>query len=105
MIDQDPHSGSITGDSGHGIMAVIQETESMEEAEELTGAVGGVHKSTSAEYLSDVEWREDDPLFVFDDDNVTKSQTPTTALTSIQTCEDDTVATPFKSPLGKKACF
>ena len=73
MIDQDPHSGSIAGDSGHGMMTVTKETESME----------------AAEYLSDVEWREDNPLFVFDDDNVTKPQTPTAALIPIQTCEED----------------
>ena len=42
MIDQDPHSGLIAGDSGHGMMTVTKETESMEEAEELTGAVGGL---------------------------------------------------------------
>ena len=35
MIDQDPHSQSIAGDSGHGKMTV-----SMEETEELTGTVG-----------------------------------------------------------------
>ena len=42
MIDQDPHSGWIAGVSGHGTMTVMKETESMEETEELTGAVGGV---------------------------------------------------------------
>ena len=105
MINQDPCSELIAHDSGHSTMIVMKETESMEEAEELTGAVGGVNKSTSVEYLSDIKWREDDPLLVFDDDNVTKPQTPTTASTPIQTCEDNTVATLFKLPLGKKPCF
>ena len=105
MMDQDPHSGSIAGDSGHSMMTVTKETESMEETEELTGAVGGVDKSTSVEYLSDVKWREDDPLFVFNNDNIMKPQAPTVASTPIQTCEEDTVATPFESPLGKKPCF
>ena len=103
MINQDPHSGSIAGDSGHGTMTVMKETESMEEAGELTGTVGGIDESTSVEYLSDIKWREDDPLFVFNDDNIMKPQTPTAALTPVQT--RDTVATLFKSPLRKKPCF
>ena len=70
MIDQDPHSGSIAGDSGHGTMTVTRETESIEVVKELTGAVGGVNESASAEFLSDVKWRDYDPLFVFNDDNV-----------------------------------
>ena len=62
MIDQDPCLGSITGDSGHGTITATGETESIEDVEELTEAVGGVNKSASAEYLSDVKWRDDDPL-------------------------------------------
>ena len=62
MIDQDPHSGSIAGDSGHGTMTATGETESIEDVEELTEAVGGVNKSASAEYLSDVKWRDDNLL-------------------------------------------
>ena len=42
-------------------MTATRETESIEDVKELTGAVGGVNKSVSAEYLSDVEWRDDDP--------------------------------------------
>ena len=76
MIDQDPHLRSIAGDSGHGTMTVTEETESTEDVEKLTGAVGEVNESASAEYLSDVKWRDDDPLFVFNNDNVTKPQTP-----------------------------
>ena len=105
MIDQDPYSGSIAGDLGHSTMTVTKETESMEETEEPTGAVGGVDESTSLEYLSDVEWKEEDPLFVFDDDNITKPQAPTTALTLIQARKEGTVSTLFESPLGKKPCF
>ena len=44
MINQDPHSGLIAGDSGHGTMTSTRETESMEDVEELTGMVGGVNK-------------------------------------------------------------
>ena len=78
-MEEDDQLGSllrVIGDLGHGTMTVMKETESIEEAEELTGAVGGVDESTSAEYLSDIEWREDNPLFVFDDDNLMKPQTP-----------------------------
>ena len=64
-------------------MTATGETESIEDVEELTGAVGGVNESASVEYLSNVNWRDDDPLFVFDNDNVTKPQTLTTASTPI----------------------
>ena len=106
MINQDPCSGSIAGNLGHGTMTETRETESMEDVEELTGVVGGVNQSTSAEYLSDVEWRDDDPLFVFDNDNITKPQTLTAALTPVQACEEeDPVAPSFQSPLRKKSHF
>ena len=49
MIDQDPRLGSITGDSGHSTMTATGETESIKDVKELTGAVGGVDKSASAE--------------------------------------------------------
>ena len=56
--------------------------------------------------ISHVKWRDDDPLFVFDDDNVTKPETPTATLTPVQTCEEeDQVIPSVKSPLGKKPCF
>ena len=55
LIDQGPCSGLIAGDLGHGTMTATRETESMEDVEELSEAVGGVSESTSAEYLSDVE--------------------------------------------------
>ena len=83
MIEQDPCLGLIPGDSGHGTMTATGETESIKDGEELTGAVGGVNASASAEYLSDVKWRDDDPFFVFNKDNVMKPQTPTAALTCV----------------------
>ena len=105
MIHQDPHSGLIAGDPGHGTMTVTKENELMEETEELTGAVGGIKESTSAEYLSDIKWKEDNPLFVFDNDNVMKPQTPTTTSFPIQVHEEGTVSTSGESPLRKKPCF
>ena len=106
MINQDLHSGSITDNSGHGTMTATRETESMEDVKELTGVDGGVNESASAEYLADVKWRDDDQLFVFDNDNVTKPQTPTTASTPVQACEEeDPVASSLESPLRKKPHF
>ena len=106
MIDQDPCSGSIAGDLGRGTMTATRETESMEDVKELTGAVGRVNESASVEYLSDVKWRDGDPLFVFDDDNVMKPQTLTAAWIPIQACEEeDAVAPSFKSLLEKKPRF
>ena len=40
MVDQDSHSWSVTGDSGHGTMAATGEDEPIESTEELVGAVG-----------------------------------------------------------------
>ena len=89
MVNQDPRSGSVTGDSGHGTMAATGEDEPIDSTEELVGAVWGVDESVTAEHLSDVKWRDDDPLFMFDDENVTKPQTPAATLTPVQTCEEE----------------
>ena len=98
--------GLIAGDSGHGTMTAAVETESIEDVEELTGAVVGVNKSASVEYLSNFEWRDNNPLFVFNDDNVVKPQTPTDASTPVRACEEeDQVAPAFESPLRKKPCL
>ena len=105
MINQDPHSGSVAGDSRHGTMAATGEDEPIDSTEELVGAVGGVNESVTIEHLSDVEGRDDDPLFTFDDENVTKPQTPAAALTPVQTWEEDKAVSSLKSPLGKKSCF
>ena len=105
MVNQDPHSGSVAGDSGHGTMAATQGDEPIDSTEELVGAVGGVDESVTAEHLSDVEWKDDDPLFVFDDENVTKPQTPAAASTPLQTWEEDKAVCLLESPLGKKPCF
>ena len=105
MVNQDPRSGSVTGDSGHGTMAATGEDEPIDSTEELVGAVGGVDESVAAEHLSDVKWRDGDPLFMFDDENVTKPQTQAAASTPVQTWEEDKAAYSRESPLGKKPCF
>ena len=89
MVNQDPPSGSVAGYSGHGRMTATGEDESIDNIKELAGAVGGVDESVTAKHLSDVEWRDDDPLFVFSDANVMKPQTPAAASTPIQTCEEE----------------
>ena len=53
-------------------MAATGEAESAGKVEELTGTVGGVDKSVAVEYLSDVKCTDDDPLFVFNHNNVMK---------------------------------
>ena len=106
MTDQDPHSGSVAGDSGHGTMAATGKDEPISSTEELIEAVGGVNESVAAEHLSDVKWRDDNPLFMFDVENVIKPQTPAATSTPVQTCEEeDKVVSSLKSPLGKKPCF
>ena len=64
-------------------MTTAGEEEPINNIEELLGAVGRVDESVTAEHLSDVEWRDDEPLFVFDDDNVMKPQTPAAASTHV----------------------
>ena len=71
MINQDPHSGSVAGDSGHGTMAVTPENDPVNSDEKLVGLVGCTDENVSAENLSDVVWKEDDPLFEFNDENIT----------------------------------
>ena len=105
MVNQDPPSGSVVGDSGHGTMAATGEDEPINSTQELVGAVGGVDESVTTEHLSDVEWRDDEPLFMFDDENVTKPQTPAAASTPVQTWEEDKTVSSLESPLGKKPCF
>ena len=68
MINQDPHSKSVSGDSGHGTMAMTPQDDPVNNNEKLVGAVGGTDENVLAENLSDVEWKEDDPLFEFNDE-------------------------------------
>ena len=103
MVDQDPHLGSVAGDSRHGMMAVTPKAKPVNSNEELVGAVGGIDENILAENLSDVEWKEDDSLFEFNDENVTIPQTPAAPSIPVQT-KNKTVSS-LKSPLRKKPCF
>ena len=71
MVNQDPCSRSVAWDSGHGTIVVTPEDNPVDSNEKLAGAVGEIDENVSAENLSDVEWKEDDPLFKFNDENVT----------------------------------
>ena len=105
MINQDPHSGSVAGDSGHGTMAVTPEDDLVNSDEKLVGVVDGTDENISAENLSDVDWKEDDPLFEFNDENITIPQTPDADLTLVQTSTENKTGSSLKSSLKKKPCF
>ena len=82
-------------------MAATGEDESVNNMEELIGAEWGVDESVATEHLSDVEWRDDDPLFVFNDDNVTKPQTPTATLTPFEHVKKIKLFPLSNCPLGR----
>ena len=105
MVDQDPHSGSSAGDSGHGTMAVTLEAEPVGGNEEVIGAFGAIDENVSAECLSDEEWKEDDPLIKINDENVTIPQAPAAALTPVQASTEHKTFSPLESTLRKKPCF
>ena len=84
MVDQDPHSGSVIGDSGHGTMATTGENEPIDNTEELIGA-GGESMKVSLLSTSLMLNGDDDPLFMFNDKIVTKPQTPAATSTPVQT--------------------
>ena len=112
MVDQDPCSGSVTGNSGHGMMAMT-EAKPIDSNEGLTGAMGGINKhvptgideNLSAGYLSDVEWKEEHPLFKINDENVTIPKMPAAASTPVQASTENEKLSTLKSPMGKKPCF
>ena len=109
-MEADGPSGSLLWISCWGFWAWHNgsnlENEPIDSTEKLVGAVGEVDESVTAEHLSDVEWRDDDPLFMFNGENVMKPQAPATALTPVQTWEEeDKAASLLESLLGKKPCF
>ena len=60
------------------MMAMTSEAEPVNSNVELTGAMGGINEDAPAwidenvlaGYLSDVEWKEEDPLIEINDENV-----------------------------------
>ena len=77
MINQDPHSGSVAGDSGHRTMAVTPEDNPVDSDEKMVGT----------------------------DENITIPQTPDAALTPVNTSTESKMGSSLKSPLEKKPCF
>ena len=57
MVNQDPCSGSVAGDSGHETMATTQEDKPIDSMKKLVGGVGGVDESVTTEHLSNVMGR------------------------------------------------
>ena len=67
--------------------------------------MGGIDEGVSSGYLSDVEWKEEEPLIKINDENVTIPQMPTSALTPIQALTENEMLSPLELPMGKKPCF
>ena len=67
--------------------------------------MGGINENVSAECLSDVEWKEDDPPIKINDENVTIHQKPAAALTPVLASTENEIFLPLESPLEKKPCF
>ena len=94
-------------------MVMTSEAEPSNSNEELIRAMGGINEdaltgineNVSAGYLSDMEWKEEDPLIEINDENVTISQMPATALTPIWASTENKILSPLESPMGKKPCF
>ena len=113
LVNQDSCSGSVAGDSGHGTMVMTSEAKPIDSNEELIRAVCGIDKDAPtginenvlAGYLSDVEWKEEDPLIKIKGENVTISQVPAAASTPIQALTENEMLSPLESPMGKKPCF
>ena len=113
MVNQDPYSGSVAGDSGHGTTTMTSETKPVNSNEELIGAVGGINENDStwidenisAGYLSNMEWKEEDPLIKINDENITIPQMPAATLTTVQALTENKMFSPLESPMGKKPCF
>ena len=67
--------------------------------------MGGTDENVLADNLPDVEWKEDDPLFEFNNENITIPQTPDAVLTPVQTLMKNKTGSSLESPLEKKPCF
>ena len=104
MVDQDPCSGSVAGDSGHGSMVTTSGTKPVDTNKELIGAVGGTDENVSTGYCSNIEWKEEDLLIKLNDGNVTIPQMPA-ASTPVQALAESRMFSPPELPMGKKRCF
>ena len=105
MVNQDPCSGSVAGDSGHGTMPMTAETEPVSGNEELIGAMGGTDENPSTRPCSDIEWNDEDLLIEINNENVTIPRTSAAALIPVQASTESEMLSPTESPEGKKPCF
>ena len=64
MVDQDPCSGSVAGDSGHGTMATTSEAESINSSEELIRASTRIPRATDSQPLVGINQRPRHKRFV-----------------------------------------
>ena len=67
--------------------------------------MAGTDENVSAQNLSDVEWKEDNPLFEFNDKNITIPRTLDAASSPVQTSMENKTSSSLESPLKKKPCF
>ena len=56
MVDQDPHSGPVAGDSGHGMMVTTSEAKLIDGNEELIRAMGGINEDVPTG-INEAEWK------------------------------------------------
>ena len=105
MADQDPHPGSVAGDSGHRTMAMTDESEPVAGNEELIAAVGGTDENISTRHCSDIEWNEEDPLIEINDENITIHRTPAASSTPVPVSTESEMLSPPELLGGKKPCF
>ena len=69
----------------------------------LLGAVEGTDLNITG--ASDLEWRPRDVLLEFDDENVTRPETPPASSTPAQPSMDAEMLSPLESPGTKKLCL
>ena len=100
---QDPRDGSVSGDSEHGTIKTKVEVEPDPMEDELLGAVGGTDLNMTG--ASDLKWRPRDVLLKFNNENVTRPETPTASSTPAQPSTDVEMLSHPESPGTKKVCL
>ena len=56
MANQDPHSRSVAGDSGHGTLVTTSEAKPVDTNEELIGAMGGIDENVCWDQWKHLYW-------------------------------------------------
>ena len=81
-------------------MAATSEDDPVNGDEKLIGTVGGIDENVPDGDLSDVEWKEDDPLFKCNDENITTPGTQDAASMPVQTSPEKKQVHPSKRSLA-----